>query len=642
MELKSLTVRGFRRFSGETNLNLEGKLVALLGPNEAGKTSLLHAIASHQSNAAIALTDNSYASTSSPEIALSYFLDIEDVEAAGIEGRTWFRVTKKSDGKLNGKLDRIPARDVSRRTTCATAYESARSALLEADDSSKLIRQWREKMSDDFGNLLSLRTDAYDRTAFQQIEALKADIDGAGFAQLPELAEIMTALSTALEGLLDFERRHDPHREAVNKLLLRQPRILEFTEEYRDLQLPYDIRLKQDAKKPRNPSKPLQELMDRVGLNLDELIAAEARQDRASRQGLLAEANERLKTDFSAWSQSDARLQFDLEGSKLDILVLNTEGFKLRHGYKALSTRSTGYRQFIALQIFTLLNEISGATLLIDELEHHLHYDAQADVVQMLTEEARIGKVIYATHSAGCLPEDLASGVKLVRWKASDRQQSEVINRFWAIDNAGGLAPLLLGMGAATMSFIPTRRALIGEGATEMLLLPKMLKEALGTETLGFQILHGLSNFNLSGIPVLDKAAARAAFLTDNDDGGANLKNHLLKAGVHSRYIFSVGDPQSVLTIEDLIDEAVWWEAVSAVNAQSQSPAKIAALPHKGRVAVLPATLQSRKIDIAYEILDHVIRNPEAKITARQHLDGLRELAKSVDALFRSDDTESE
>ncbi len=44
MKLNLLEVCGFRRFRKETKLALNGKLVALLGPNEAGKSSVLRAV----------------------------------------------------------------------------------------------------------------------------------------------------------------------------------------------------------------------------------------------------------------------------------------------------------------------------------------------------------------------------------------------------------------------------------------------------------------------------------------------------------------------------------------------------------------------------------------------------------------------
>ena len=44
MDLVWVKVEGFRRFRESTTLNTNSKLIALLGPNEAGKSSLLKAI----------------------------------------------------------------------------------------------------------------------------------------------------------------------------------------------------------------------------------------------------------------------------------------------------------------------------------------------------------------------------------------------------------------------------------------------------------------------------------------------------------------------------------------------------------------------------------------------------------------------
>ena len=44
MELKWLKVKAFRRFHELSTLNLSGRLVALVGPNESGKSSIIKAL----------------------------------------------------------------------------------------------------------------------------------------------------------------------------------------------------------------------------------------------------------------------------------------------------------------------------------------------------------------------------------------------------------------------------------------------------------------------------------------------------------------------------------------------------------------------------------------------------------------------
>lgn len=45
MMLVAFSIEGYRRFVAKTSVKLHGRLIALVGPNEAGKTSLLTAIA---------------------------------------------------------------------------------------------------------------------------------------------------------------------------------------------------------------------------------------------------------------------------------------------------------------------------------------------------------------------------------------------------------------------------------------------------------------------------------------------------------------------------------------------------------------------------------------------------------------------
>ena len=46
MQVMWLKLKGYCRFKEEVTLNLSGKLIALLGSNEAGKTSILNALTS--------------------------------------------------------------------------------------------------------------------------------------------------------------------------------------------------------------------------------------------------------------------------------------------------------------------------------------------------------------------------------------------------------------------------------------------------------------------------------------------------------------------------------------------------------------------------------------------------------------------
>ena len=115
-----------------------------------------------------------------------------------------------------------------------------------------------------------------------------------------------------------------------------------------------------------------------------------------------------------------------LDGRVLHILVKSPGG-----QFDRIAERSDGLRQFLALLMFLSShpNLKVPPIVLIDEVERHLHYDAQADLVQMLAHQDVAAKVVYTTHSLGCLPEDLGLGVRMV--EATDHL-SQINNWFWS------------------------------------------------------------------------------------------------------------------------------------------------------------------------------------------------------------------
>ena len=179
----------------------------------------------------------------------------------------------------------------------------------------------------------------------------------------------------------------------------------------------------------------------------------------------------------------------------------------LRRGW----TSSDGMRAFIALLAYTAVNAegLTPPVLLVDEAELHLHYAAQADLVQVLTEQTAASQVIYTTHSAGCLPEDIGTGVRLVV-PIDGADRSRVINWFWD-DDEPGFGPLLHGMGyaAGAFAFTPARFAVFAEGATELVLLPTLLREATGRRRIEFQVAPGLALVNRDTASTLKIEAAR-------------------------------------------------------------------------------------------------------------------------------------
>jgi predicted ATPase len=101
-------------------------------------------------------------------------------------------------------------------------------------------------------------------------------------------------------------------------------------------------------------------------------------------------ANKALeKTVSKAWSQSDLIVRLTCDAGNLRVLVQDTSST-----YSDLSERSDGLRQFVALRAFMANSHLRHPILLIDELEQRLHYDAQADLVQVLQTQSLAPKIV--------------------------------------------------------------------------------------------------------------------------------------------------------------------------------------------------------------------------------------------------------
>lgn len=270
--------------------------------------------------------------------------------------------------------------------------------------------------------------------------------------------------------------------------------------------------------------------------------------------------------------------------------------------------RSDGLRQFVALVAFVeRYAKESPPVLLIDEAERHLHYDAQADLVRVFTEQQAAAKIIYTTHSAGCLPKDLGTGVRVIeptgpKDVSSDQwDRSKVRNWFWT--ESPGFSPLLLGMGAGSFAFAATRFALITEGISDVILLATLFREACGLDDLDFQVAPGLSGSNARRTQEFEQVASRVAYLVDDDASGRDKRAELREAGVAARRILTYGNK---LALEDLVEADVYLEAVNR-ELHTWHGITIESVPKKGRAKAVQdwCRQQSGKVALSKRAVAH-------------------------------------
>jgi hypothetical protein len=111
-----------------------------------------------------------------------------------------------------------------------------------------------------------------------------------------------------------------------------------------------------------------------------------------------------------------------------------------------------------------------------------------------------------------------------------------------------------------------------------MILLPTLIRLAVGEPSLTYQIAPGLSEVPKDFYSKLDLEGAKVAYILDADAGGRDLKKGLVKAGVPEELIVSIG----VNGIENLLERDSYCEAIEMLLRERPEIYKVPDMPELG------------------------------------------------------------
>jgi hypothetical protein len=303
-------------------VKLHGQLIALIGPNEAGKSSVLDALALLHSDEPFARSDNPRRSGKLPELSWGFQLEQGDrdalaeiPEASSVERVV---VTKDTDGIRRWRFEPDqPVRDrMSRRNLVALIKQFLLSPIIdemsrgEEDDFRDRLRDVSELLEADSNDLRS--------DAVNMLGVARADVEVLDVAPSPDeadedeyakeralLLDLREELKKALSAQARWESGPNPATRARAALESRLPRVILYRQEDRDLQGFYD--LEQVAE---NPPSALGHLASLAKLDLIELsreIQEDLSADVATRRD---RANRTLREAFgTSWNQQKVALQ---------------------------------------------------------------------------------------------------------------------------------------------------------------------------------------------------------------------------------------------------------------------------------------------------------------------------------------------
>lgn len=577
MRLVSARIRGYGRLA-DAKVNLDSKVIAVVGPNEAGKTTFLRALAYLNNGASLSAIERSRGASVTDEtrvVEAKFSLDDDDrseLAALNLEALplTMYASRKAAGGDVLIRAEPQPRKAVAplRRALAVLARSLQRKTLQSLVSDESAFGAPDEENARDFRAELQQLIDAVrsliDDEATPDEAQLAAQAGDLAAALAPD--KKADGLRNALTNAKSWLEGRDPADSVRSILWQRTPDFLLFDEDDRILRSSYAL---DDALLGSVPAG-LRNLTRMAGLDLHAMVADHRSQDVARRDSAIKKANNSLGRRFrDTWKQAVLSVRLSVDGDQLRVSIIEND-----EDITVFDERSAGLRMFVALVAFlSTRNTTTPPVLLIDEAESHLHIDAQADLVSMFVSQDQAARVIYSTHSPACLPPDLGVGIRSVIPSSTNGQVSEMRNSFWS--DGAGYSPLMIAMGAAAAAFTPARCVVLAEGATEMILLPSLLRSATGLEGMPYQVAPGLSEVPRDFYTSLDLEGAKVAYLLDGDSQGAQLRRELVRHGVPEERIVTSPVPG----VENLLPANDYCAVVLALLAECNLGTEIPALP---------------------------------------------------------------
>lgn len=498
------------------------------------------------------------------DIRLLGQLDIDPVPPVDRKTVTRFRISRRADGTrvtgLDSTLKRNP-RPFEEAHAAISALEQQIARLAERTESEELtaigeaVSTLLQDLDSPAGewNTDQLSHFPAHRAEVDRIAVSLAETDEL-WARSRQLKRAMSRLQSRIARAEAAAAQSDPNDAIRSALQDRVPRFLLFSDGDREIAAEYSL---SDDELRSDPPAPLRYLLLVAGTDVEQLWSTLQNGDLAVVRTLQRRLNETLRIRLAPmWTQSQLTVELTLNQD--GVLEVNIEELDSPdYAVTPIAERSDGLRAFLGLICFLTAQQLDRPpVLMIDEAERNLHYDAQADLVRVLTRELDVHKVLYTTHSPGCLPLDLGTGIRVVKRDPTDPGASKLENTFWTKTDPG-FSHLLFAMGAEAAAFSAFRRAVLAEGVSEMILLPTLLRNASAGRPLDFQVAFGLSNMAVAS--ALGTVALITTFLVDGDEAGDRKKAELRAAGFPDSHIFQLPRGKA---LEDLVDRATYLQVV--------------------------------------------------------------------------------
>lgn len=519
MLIERLRVQNFRSFGKAQTFRPHAQLSMLVGPNESGKTSLLEAIKVLGRGISPAHVREGTEDLSESYVSIRLRAEDSDAAAfadAGVKCEsveiTYLACEAPDEWNIRPSPAQRDFSEIEELFDEAVSSVGAHGPTLEVSRGA-VEAAWVKP---------SIETR---RQAKQMLDRVKIS------------SEPLDVLSATLEVLSPFEQANAAIEE-------RLPQVHSFDALHRDMKSSYFLKPQPKAAQAEN-RVPLKNLLEVAQLDIESLPADSGQ--RAERE---RSANNRIVDRFSAlWGSERPHPNIRVEGGRINIWARDPKNPET--GSLELERRSQGLRRMFEIIAFAAAKSAQSENrivLLADEIEQHLHYDAQIDLVKWLETGGLNAQVIGTTHSLGCWPSDAGGQMNAL-------QRVDTSTQIWQgpYTNEPGSKGIMSAVGASRAAFSFHRPVIFCEGRHDEMLLPGLFREAV-PDMQDVWFVGSLSQSKKSAPPAYPALPAEA-FLVDADSGGDDLKKRLTESDptrAERVYRLDAG-PANPVTLEDLL-----------------------------------------------------------------------------------------
>jgi len=240
-----------------------------VGPNEAGKSSILKALTFLSDNSEYSAQDRyKFSDDVEIEVRAVFHLESEDHEAIGSHLPKRYTLWKVDDGSLYHRLEpRIEREKQHRNTLKADLAKSLGHRLVidQIDSDEYELDEILKGVSS-----LNLTKENYSQSELKLLTSCKHMFDSLSLSGAPKYLQ---GIAERIDRFIEIEKRPHPHDEAIEEIEKRVPSFVEFTDEDRTLDPSFNVNLfeHENAQQAVEPCNALKNLCEISGLDLHRL-----------------------------------------------------------------------------------------------------------------------------------------------------------------------------------------------------------------------------------------------------------------------------------------------------------------------------------------------------------------------------------